>query len=89
MVALKTVVAMFQWGRSQRSAAPARVHQRLIECHWAALASSGVPASKVIEFLQPFADAEGLSVYELPVTQINGTSTAFGVISAKTAPRDR
>jgi type II secretory pathway component PulM len=56
------------------------MQQRLIEFHWSALSESGVPASKVIEFLQPLADREGLSVYELPVTRTNGTATVFGLV---------
>jgi hypothetical protein len=75
-------------GGSRHRATTAHHHQRLVEAHWAVLSKSGVSAAKMIEFLQPFADAEGLSVYELPVTQINGTATTFG-LAGKSARGNR
>jgi len=78
VIAWKTLAAGISSAMSRNRFAPVDGHHRLIQSHWAALSKAGIPASKLIEFLQPLADAEGLSVYELPVTQINGTATVFG-----------
>lgn len=56
-------MSLFNWrgdkAAPQRPQAPSQA--TLLE-HWAAISRSGITASQFIEFLQPFADLDGISV---------------------------